>query len=225
MCRAAAADGVEAVIATPHLRREPWVGLEHDEVVRLVAQLERELAGDGPRVVPGGEIAVDSELLDDLLTGPSADLVSLAGSRYVLLEFDLWAPWSDPAELVHELRIAGWRPVVGHPERIPWLAEDSGLLAEIVAAGGLLQLTAMSVTGGFGRRAQNCCGFLIDHGLAHFVASDGHNLDTRPPVLSPARQVVGKVWGDEAAERLTRLNPAAVLADQPLEVEKEVRVS
>lgn len=221
MCRAAGADGVETIIATPHLRRAPWPELIRSEVEERVAGLAAALGADGPRLVPGGEIAVDGELLDELLSSSPGEVVSLAGSRYLLLEFDFWALGPDPAALVYELRIAGWRPIVGHPERIHWLAQDRGLLGAVAAAGGMLQLTGMSVTGDLGRAAQNCAGYLIDEGLAHFVASDGHDTALRPPLLSPAVSAITRVWGEAVARRLTRLNPAAVLADLPLEEIKE----
>ena len=82
--------------------------------------------------------------------------------------------------------------------------------------GALVQLTAMSVTGEFGERAQRCCRLLLDCGCVHFIASDAHDLKERPPRLRRAREMVAQGWGEEVARLLFQENPAAVLADRPL---------
>ena len=74
----------------------------------------------------------------------------------------------------------------------------------------------MSVTGDFGRRAQGHTHRLIETGLAHFVASDSHDLVRRPPGLAGAFEVIRERWGEELALRLTTGNPRAVLEDRPL---------
>ena len=221
MVRMAWNDGVTALIATPHARRDLWPTLSSAVIEQRVASLVEHAGGAPPRVLPGSEIAVDSELLEELDRGTGASLVSLAGSRYLLLEFDPLGLGPDPAALSHELRIAGWWPVIAHPERIPYLAEDAGRLRAVVEAGALLQVTAMSLTGGFGRWVQGCAEFLVEEGLVHFVATDAHNPTTRPPLLSPAAEWMGRRWGDEVARRLVERNPAAVLAGEPLACLKE----
>ena len=74
-----------------------------------------------------------------------------------------------------------------------------------------------SVTGAFGKRARECCALLLDHDLAHFVASDAHDASTRPPVLSGAFRAIAARWGEERARRLTDDNPRAVLEHRPIE--------
>lgn len=221
MARMAWNDGVTALIATPHARRDLWPTLGSEAVEQRIASLVDHAAGASPRLVSGSEIAVDSELLEELDRGSGAALVSLAGSRYLLLEFDSLGLGPDPVGLSHELRIAGWWPVIAHPERIPYLAEDPGRLRAVVEAGALLQVTAMSLTGGFGRWVQGCAEFLVDEGLVHFVATDAHNATTRPPLLSPAAEWMRRRWGSEVARQLVERNPAAVLAGEALPCLKE----
>jgi protein-tyrosine phosphatase len=117
---------------------------------------------------------------------------------------------------VHELVVAGWRPVVAHPEFIPWLASDLSVVARLVALGAATQVTAMSLTGDFGRRPQADALALVEAGLVHFVASDSHDLRRRPPGLRRARQTVAGRFGQAAAERLFVENPRAVVEDRPL---------
>lgn len=209
MCRMAAADGCEALVATPH-QRKIWVNEDPSRILALTAELQQRV-GPRPRIYPGAEIHVDSEMLEDLAAPDRGGLVPLAGGPYLLVEFGSEPPRIPAVDLIHELVVAGWRPLLAHPEFIPFLAQDLGLLATLIEVGATAQVTAMSLTGEFGPRAQRLVGEMIDRQLVHVLASDAHSPSWRPPGLSAARQLVTRVWGDGVARRLTEENPRAVL--------------
>ena len=216
MCRLAAEDGCEAMVATPHQRRGVWWNADRDQLAALADQLQTEV-GAGFRVYLGGEIHVDSELLNEVEKLPGAGgVLPLAGSRYLLIEFDSSNTPREAIHLVHELAVAGWRPVLAHPEFIPWLAADRDLVARLIQLGAAAQVTAMSVTGDFGRRPQNDVFALLDAGLVHFLASDSHNTRRRPPGLRRAHDLIAGRWGGETARRLAADNPRAVVENRPL---------
>jgi protein-tyrosine phosphatase len=216
MCRLAAADGCEAMVATPHQRRGEWWNADRGRLAVLAADLQ-EAVGPGFRVLLGGEIHVDSELLAEVEKLPDGGgILPLAGSRYLLIEFGSAGTAAESLHLIHELVVAGWRPVIAHPELIPWLAPDLALMALLVSRGALTQVTAMSLTGEFGRRPQNDAVALLEAGLVHFVASDSHGVRRRPPGLRRAYRTIAGRWGEEAARRLTHDNPRAVIEDRPL---------
>ncbi len=216
MCEIAATDGITTSVATPHQRHEWWPNDDRNELMARFETLTSAV-GSGLSLAIGAEIRVDSELLAEVDLLPGGNLLTLAGSHYLLLELPAGPVGPDPRAVVHELAVAGWRPVLAHPERIPWLAEGPAALVELVERGALLQLTAMSVTGAFGKRAKECCTFLLDHDLAHFVASDAHDVSLRPPVLSDAFRAIAERWGEPRARRLTDDNPRAVLENRPIE--------
>jgi protein-tyrosine phosphatase len=215
MCRLAKADGTEIIVATPHQRHPRW---ENDDLRRIDERLAGVRAAvEGPEIRLGAEIHVGSDLLREVELLPGGSLLTLAGSRYLLLEFPPSLELISPRAIVHELTVAGWRPIIAHPERIrPW-AEDPAELGELVDLGALLQLTAMSVTGEFRRRSQACSTFLLDQGWVHVVASDAHDPERRPPILSRAFEAVSRRWGLDLAERLFRDNPRRILADEVIE--------
>jgi protein-tyrosine phosphatase len=133
-----------------------------------------------------------------------------------MIEFPPFAPTLDPVDLVYELKVAGWTPVVAHPERVPWLGGDLDMLALLVDRGALIQVTAASVTGDLGRGPRSCCEWLLDNGVLHFVASDAHNASTRPPLLGRAFRTIHERWGEERALALLRDNPRAVVENRAL---------
>lgn len=219
LARVAADDGCTAIVATPHLRHERWWNRDRERLAALCAELREALpeAGlGGVEVHLGGEVAVHSESFEELLQLPGGDLLTLAGSRYVLLELP-WRPLGpDPGEVVHELVVHGLVPVIAHPERVSWLMDDLPFLARLRRRGALLQLTAASVIGELGPRPERSAERMLEAALVDFVASDAHGLDTRPPGLAAARRHLALRHGEDLARRLTVDNPRAVVEDRPL---------
>ncbi|MES1242659.1 MAG: CpsB/CapC family capsule biosynthesis tyrosine phosphatase [Acidobacteriota bacterium] len=215
MCRLAAADGCRAMIATPHQRRGAWWNGDRERLAGLARDLQAALGAE-LRVLLGGEVHVDSELLAEVEKLPDGGILPLAGSRYLLIELDSQGRLGEAIHLVHEMVVAGWRPVIAHPEFIPWLAGDLDAVRRLVSLGALTQVTAMSVTGDFGRGPMAETHALIDEGLVHFVASDSHGIQRRPPGLRRAYQTIAGRWGAEVARRLVSDNPRAVVQNRPL---------
>lgn len=215
MCRAAGDEGCSDLIATPHQRHGLWWNGERAPLEALRGRLQQGV-GASPRIHLGAEIRVGADLLADLDKRPPRDALPLAGSRWLLIEFSRVHPHPDAPGLIHELVVAGWRPIVAHPEEIDWLAGDPPVLPRLVALGGALQVTAASLVGGYGHRIQERVRGILDQGLAHFVASDCHDLVHRPPGLAAAAEEIGGRWGWAAADLLTTTHPQALLADRPL---------
>jgi len=215
MCRLAAADGCAVVVATPHLRHEFWWNGDRAHLEALHQQLRDALSGE-PEVLLGGEIAVNSQSAEEIFALPDGELLTLADSRYLLLEFDYLGLGPNPLELVRELSVSGWFPIVAHPERFGWLAGNLPLAAALVEHGASLQLTARSVTGKLGRAAQKSSEELLDAELVQLIASDAHGMEVRPPGLGAAYRYVGKRWGEAIAEKLFITNPRAVVENRPL---------
>ena len=214
MCRMAAAAGCQALIATPHQRRD-W---PNQDPLALETRLEevRKALGGGPALYLGAEVRVDDELLDELARPDRGGLLPLAGSRYLLVEFPSPHVAQEPEACLHELLVEGWNPVVAHPELTPWLGDDLERMQRLVAMGAATQITAMSVCGDFGRRAQRTAFALLEADLVHFLASDAHSPEWRPPGLERAFGEICRRWGDDTARRLTTENPRAVLQGAPL---------
>jgi len=214
MCFLSAADGVETIIATPHQRHQMWQNEDGAAIAALCAEVQRQV-GERPRIVPGAEVRVDDTLLAAVDSYPASGLLPLAGSRYLLLEFPSFGG-PEARHVVHEVVVAGWWPVLAHAERIPRWAERPEELAELAAVGAYIQVTGGSLLGRFGKRARACLTWLLDRGLVHFVGSDAHDTDERPPGLSSVHDALTKGWGAAMADRLMRYNPADILANQRL---------
>lgn len=209
--RAAAAEGIELIAATPHVRDDHPTAPETME--RLVAEVNdaANAAGIDVEVLPGGELALDvaARLEDGVLAR-----FGLGGNRELLLLECPYYGWPlDLGALVFDLRTRGFSVVLAHPERNPEVQERPELLEPLVGAGVLVQLTAASVDGRSGSRARHTSRTLLDRELAHLVASDAH----APQLRAVGMTAAAAALGDEALARwLTEDVPRALVAGAPL---------
>ena len=149
LARQAAADGVTTIAATPHVRSDYPTTAEQMEsgVVALRGELAR--AGIPVDVVHGGELALErlGELTDDDVRRFSFG----QSGRYVLLECPYFGSPLELVPAIKALLAGGLTPLLAHPERNPDVIERPERVAALVELGVLVQITAGSVVGDFGR--------------------------------------------------------------------------
>ena len=213
MAGRAAADGIGTVACTPHM----MAGVYDNNGPAIRAAVEEfqsqlKIAGVDIKVIAGADVHVALDLDKGLR---SAEVPTLNGSRYFLLEppHHIAPPRFD--ELVFSLLASGFVPLITHPERLRWIEPRYDMLFRLVQAGALIQITAGSVTGRFGKRVQALTNRMIDDGLVHVLASDGHNIEVRPPVIAQAREMIANRVGREEAEHMVLTRPLAIVRDQP----------
>ena len=207
----AANEGVTAVAATPHVRHDFPTRPEQMEEGVASVRSELDARGIPLTLLPGGEL--DYEELA-VRTPEEVIRFALAGNaRYLLVESPYvgW-PLRLPSE-VERLLAAGIVPVLAHPERNSTVAERPLMLAPLVEAGALVQLTASSVTGALGRRVRRVAQELLDARLVHLIATDVHAPALGRAGLAAAAAAVS----DESLSRwLVHEVPAAIVNDTPL---------
>lgn len=217
MAHAALADGITTLAATPH-SLDCLGKITPAELEAGVAELERCLQAQGLplRVAVGSEVALIAGLPRQIDAGL---VVSLNHSRYLMLESPFEDAPSQIDDLIFQAQVRGYVPLLAHPERSPALAGHLDRVRALVERGALVQITAGSLEGLFGRSAQVAAERLLAAGLVHVIASDAHDARRRPPRLSKAEALAARIVGRERARALVADNPAAILAGEALRVE------
>ena len=203
MARIAAEDGITSLVAAPHINYEL---IPHERINALVEDLNMNISkeGIGIRILAGADV-------NAVISPVYLDGYTINSSRYILIEFSHTHMPANARENIFGLSAAGFRPIVTHPERNVSVIENPSIAAGLVESGALIQLTASSLTGGFGRHAKRCSERLLGEGLVHFIATDGHSHDRRPPILSEALRKASSIIGEEAAMTMVRGNPQTVI--------------
>lgn len=213
MARMAVADGIRVTACTPHI----YPGMYANTAPGIRAAISRfadELRRHG--IPLHLEAGADTHLQPGLPAAIRGGRIpTLAGSRYLLLEppHHVAPPHLDQS--LFELQVAGYVPVITHPERLSWLADHYATMQRAVAAGTWMQITAGSLTGRFGRAARYWAERMLDEGLVHLLATDAHDLKRRPPLLAEGREAAARRLGETEAGHLVHTRPAGIVADRP----------
>lgn len=177
MVSQAVAQGVETIIATPHYIPGE-LEYDRDEVFRKVNELQKRVDQTGLRckIYPGMELYLIPELISHI---DKRKIISLAESRYLLVEFPSRELSVNLINLLHEIRIRGYEPIIAHPERNSKIIENVELVNELFQQNVLLQINASSILGKNGQRSRDLCREFLEQGLVSFIASDGHSAGRR----------------------------------------------
>ncbi|HEV3205184.1 MAG TPA: CpsB/CapC family capsule biosynthesis tyrosine phosphatase [Gemmataceae bacterium] len=216
MCRIAYEEGVRLVAATAH-QNERWlataVGIR--EATRELA-LRLSGAGIPLTVFPNAEVMVHPEMVMSWLAG---DHLSVADrGEYLLMEIPPGL-FLDLCTLVQDLRRAGIRPILAHPERNEEYLHDPDLMEQLIHAGCLVQVSSGNVTKPGSRRDEQALKSWFQRSMVHFLGSDGHSYSRRPPRMAAAYERIRDWAGSAVADRVCSTNGLAVLQGLPLKVQ------
>lgn len=197
MAEKAAADGIAGMVCTPHAFPEVYFPTQ-ERIREVFDEFKARLAGTR---IPldlylGNDIHLVPETLDWLKSGR---VMTINGGRYCLVEPPEFFRADELEHSLFALRREGFRPIVTHPERYGAFLDDPGLLDRLAEQGNLLQVTAGSLRGRFGQRAQAFTQRMARRRLIHIVASDAHSPRRRHPGLRKAAAVLAEWVGDEEA--------------------------
>ena len=204
MAEASIAEGVTHVVCTPHANdKYAFQPLLNQE--RLAILNER--LGGRLTLGLGCDFYLSYENIEDAYKNRTKYTIN--GKQFLLVEFPNLSISPVLAETLFRLTTQGIVPIITHPERNPVLAANPHLLIEWLRSGCLIQITAASLTGRFGKRAEATSHQLLKKNWVHFIASDAHNIDGRPPAMAEAYTYLKAHYGQVTADRLCIHNPRA----------------
>ena len=190
LCRSAAEHGTALLFATPHVWPHFTLTAERERDVQAAFERIREASPLELRL--GYELTPTRALLRE-----DPQRYVLEGTDRVLLEIDFTGPAELAFRLAEHVESNGLRPVIAHPERTEAVLDDPFIAEELAARGWTVQVNATSLTGRHGPEPEELGWSLVERGLAHVVASDGHRA-TRPAHLDDAYRLARERLGDEA---------------------------
>ena len=211
MARMAVEDGIHTMVATPHCLNGVYVNWRTD-ILSACEVLNSELEANAIplKILPGSEAHLSPEIFDEI-EGGRLMTVNDTG-RYIFLEISDQFIRGSVINIITRLERMNVTPIITHPERNMAIQRDLTLLHDLVSAGALCQITARSLTGGFGPPACRCCKNMLELDLAHFIASDAHSSGPRPPALSRAFEMACSLTGENQARRMVFESPRIIIA-------------
>lgn len=213
MAQIAAADGIRIIASTPHFRPDA-LGDRLPEVFELmrtgVAELNRALVERGidVEVVPGAEVQLDDSLPDLADRGL---LPTLGEGKHVLIELPITTYASFAEQVLFELQLKGFQPVIAHFERLAIAAVRDIEPEALVERGVKLQVNCESLAGKRGRIIAGAARKLLRRGLVSGLGTDAHDPEGSPPVMSRAQRAVERAAGRGSFVRLSWEEPLRII--------------
>ena len=161
--------GVTMIYLTPHQNQQTLTGpLLKERYQSFLEELKEK--GIDMDIRLGAEIYYYPGLKQDLLSGKA---LTMDESKYVLVEFSTRTE-TNVSEIVYELVVAGFTPIIAHIERYPYLKKEDYF--DIKEAGGLIQINSSSFSH-FSSRG--LIKYLLKNDLVDYVATDAHDTSRR----------------------------------------------
>ncbi len=221
MLRQAYEGGTREIVSTSHILsngdydRQPEILEKFERVKEIAAEEKLDL-----RFHLGSEIYMHPDTVIDHEVSTFDN-----NRRYALVEFSLRSIPEFVPEMLFKWVMAGYKPILAHPERNLKIAEFPVYAYKFCQMNVFLQINGGSLLGFFGERAKKTAHLLMDHDMIHFIASDGHNVDTRPIYLGDVYDYVVDHWGKERADELMFENPRKAIRAEKIVPREPVPMS
>lgn len=219
MCKMAHNDGIQKIVLTPHKDDV------YDNDKNSITSYAKELSEKTDNIVEfytGADVLLTSTLLDQIRKG---EIPTINDKSYMLLELPHNQVTINMEKVIFNLHLEGYYPILTHPERNGFLQNHINVIKNLINMGLYVQITAMSLTGGFGKGAMKCSEAMLKAGLVHNIASDAHSLKARPPILSRAFQKAKKIVGERTAKMMVLDIPQKIVDGEPIDTSelKEIK--
>jgi tyrosine-protein phosphatase YwqE len=164
--------GFEQCVTTPHIFTNVWDNTKeiiestyHTTLITLNNQRNLSLRY-------AAEYMVDPNFVIHFQNEPLLTLKE----NYVLIEISYLNPPIQLYNIIFELQVAGYRPVLAHPERYLYYHHNFGEYEKLKNAGCLFQLNLLSSVGYYGKEVAKSCELLLKKGMIDYVGSDVHHV-------------------------------------------------
>ena len=215
MLKIACSEGIREIIATPHFF-SPHRHASPEKIARVLAQVQDKLEewAIPIKLYAGNEIFYRTGIPDLLEAG---GVLTLAGSRYVLVEFDPPVEYTYLRDGIIKLMSYDYLPIIAHAERYDCFFQERKRLHRIKEHGALLQVNGETLLGSFMDEMSQRGKYMVKQDLVDFLATDAHGSMGRSPRLQKSAAYLYKKLGREKAEKILFENPQAVIQNQPID--------
>ncbi|MFR2742386.1 MAG: capsular polysaccharide biosynthesis protein Cps4B [Streptococcus agalactiae] len=206
--------GVRIIVSTSH-RRKGMFETPEDIIFKnfSIVKHEAEKRFEHLQILYGGELYYTSDMLEKLKL---KQIPTLNNTKFALIEFSMQTSWKDIHTALSNVLMLGITPVVAHIERYNALENQKERVKEIINMGCYTQINSSHILkqklfNDKHKRFKKRARYFLEENLVHFVASDMHNLDVRPPFLAEAYKIICRDFGKERANQLFIENAQSIL--------------
>lgn len=214
-------NGIKKVIATPHYI-EGIASKTFDENKVILNKLKDKLRDESLNleVVLGNEIMISLEILNDI---EDKRVSTLNGTNYVLIELPMFDIPLYTEDMIYEILLKGYIPIIAHPERNAKIIENPNILYNYINSGVLTQLNLPSLEGSYGSKIGETAKILLRHNMIHFVATDSHGARRRSPNISNSLEILKRIVSEDEFQNLVYKNPYLLWNNRDVKIKSPIK--
>lgn len=215
MLKIAYNEGINYIIATPHYGagcRNPG----QDELQKKLEMVRQEAnkINENFRIELGNELFFSEDIIEHLRKSKA---LTLAGTRYVLVEFGTDDNYQTIRVGLHRLLINGYLPILAHVERYESLYQNYDGIYEMIELGAYMQMNMSSIVGAIPNRKKGFCKKLMEYSLVHLLGTDSHSDNGRAPFMQEGIKYLRRKYGEEVVNEILIDNTSKLLQNQYIE--------
>lgn len=221
MARMYLENGIKKVIATPHYI-DGKIATSLDENMATLEVFKGELYKEGLdlEVFLGNEVFVSMDIFKGIL---EEKLCSLNGTRYILIELPMFDVPLYVDNIIYELLLKGYIPIIAHPERNSKIIDNPNILYKYICKGALAQLNLPSLEGKYGGIVKTTAEILLQNNMIHFMGTDAHSNRRRSPNVSIGLEVLSSLISKEDFNKLTYGNAELLLENKFIDIKAPIK--
>lgn len=214
-------NGINKVIATPHYI-EGFTNANRDKNLETLENLRNTLEENNLdlEVYLGNEVYITLKIFNYI---EKKVVSTLNDSRYILIEFPMFDIPLDSENIIYELLLKGYIPVIAHPERNAKIIEDPNILYNFLMKGALAQLNLPSLEGRYGDKIKTVGELLLRHNMIHFVGTDAHSKNRRSPKVGKGLEILKSIVDEDKYNEITFNNGLKVLNNEEIKVDPPIK--
>ena len=163
--------GITKIVTTPHVTEETFENTQ-ETIKAAYNELKTHLSNDAPEIIFSAEYRMDENFMKHLKNNTLIPLPN----NYLLIENSFVQPFWDLKNLIFELQLKGFKPILAHPERYTYYYEQKRIYTDLIHLGCLFQINWLSIAGYYGKDTKAIAHWMIDNGYVDFMGTDLHNM-------------------------------------------------
>lgn len=168
--------GFNNIIMTPHYIEGSEYSSENEEKLTKLALLKEEVKKQkiDINLYLGNEIFINDHIIEGIKDNK---IYTLNNSKYLLFELPFHNQIIGLADIVYEMKVAGYIPILAHPERYSYFQKNPHLLDELKKEGLLFQCNYASILGNYGIASKKLLKYLLKKEYVDYFGTDIHHIN------------------------------------------------
>ena len=209
-------NNVTDIILTPHYILGSEYNSSYTDNIKIFNELKNVIKQEelDINLYLGNEVFVENNMIELL---DKQEITTLNNTNYILFELPLNNSYNGLKDLIFELKVKGYIPVIAHPERYAFLKDNPSLIEDLIDKGALFQCNIGSFLGVYGKKVQEVALLFLKHNVISFIGSDIHSKNhSFYDIIKECKELMRKYISEREINNLFENNAKALLNNKEI---------